>query len=570
MKWNFIADAPETFFNSFPEIDNNILQLLYNRQLTEVQTIEEFLHPDYSKDVHDPYLLRDMSKAVARIVEAKKNKEKVAIYGDYDADGVCGSAILYRCLSIIGFTNCLTYIPHREKEGYGLNKIAIDYLAEQKINLIISVDCGISNAIEVQYAKDQYNIDCIITDHHDLPDKLPEAVAIIHSRLADSIYPYPYLSGGAIAFKLVQGLFRAPFFEIDDKQREVEEKWLLDLVACSIIGDMVPLLGENRTLAKYGLIVFQRTKRLGLQKLMELINLNPQDIDEQKIGWQIVPRLNAAGRMKHANTAYQLLATDNIAEAIMLATQLNQNNNERQKLTDQYVQMFLAEVGQEYEKIEKKVLIFYRPDLLIGLLGLVAGKLADKLCRPIFVLTDREENIVGSGRSVEGFHITNALQQLEKHLVQYGGHMMACGLVVNREQFPIFQGEMTTYSSKMLADLDLTGQIFIEQTIPLAAVDWPLYESLQLFAPFGENNEEPIFAIKKAQIINYQLVGKDEKHLRLTIGQDGERKKAIAFGMADKILTLQADQDVDLAVKIIVNEWNGYRELQLKIVDIKN
>ena len=570
MKWNFIADAPETFFNSFPEIDNNILQLLYNRQLTEVQTIEEFLHPDYSKDVHDPYLLRDMSKAVARIVEAKKNKEKVAIYGDYDADGVCGSAILYRCLSIIGFTNCLTYIPHREKEGYGLNKIAIDYLAEQKINLIISVDCGISNAIEVQYAKDQYNIDCIITDHHDLPDKLPEAVAIIHSRLADSIYPYLYLSGGAIAFKLVQGLFRAPFFEIDDKQREVEEKWLLDLVACSIIGDMVPLLGENRTLAKYGLIVFQRTKRLGLQKLMELINLNPQDIDEQKIGWQIVPRLNAAGRMKHANTAYQLLATDNIAEAIMLATQLNQNNNERQKLTDQYVQMFLAEVGQDYEKIEKKVLIFYRPDLLIGLLGLVAGKLADKLCRPIFVLTDREENIVGSGRSVEGFHITNALQQLEKHLVQYGGHMMACGLVVNREQFPIFQSEMTTYSSKMLADLDLTGQIFIEQTIPLAAVDWPLYESLQLFAPFGENNEEPIFAIKKAQIINYQLVGKDEKHLRLTIGQDGERKKAIAFGMADKILTLQADQDVDLAVKIIVNEWNGYRELQLKIVDIKN
>ena len=570
MKWNLATVAPADFINSFPEIDHNILQLLYNRQLTEQKSIDEFLYPDYSRDIHDPYLFRDMTRAVQRIVQAHQQKEKIAIYGDYDADGVCGSAILYRGLSFLGFTDLITYIPHREKEGYGVNKQAIDYLSEQGVKLVITVDCGISNRAEVKYAQQQYQMDVIISDHHDLPEFLPDAIAIIHCRLANSSYPYAYLSGGATGFKLVQGLLREPYFNISTKQIEGEEKWLLDVVACSIIGDMVPLLGENRTLTKYGLIVWQRTKRLGLQKLMELINIDPQQLDIQKISWQLVPRLNAAGRMKHANTAYQLLVTENIAEAITLASELNQSNIDRQKLTEQYVQMFLGEVVADFSQIAQQTLLFYHPGLMIGLLGLVAGKLADKLQRPVFVLTDRDQDIVGSGRSIDGYHITNALQKLEHYLVQYGGHMMACGLVINKDKFELFKKEIENDSRSLLLNHDLAGQIFIEQTLSLAAVDWPLFESIQLFAPFGEDNEEPIFLITQAQIVNYQLVGKDEQHLRLTIGQNGERRKAIAFNMADKVKLLKSQSDVDLAVKIIVNEWHGYRELQLKVIDIRN
>ncbi|MFW0862418.1 MAG: single-stranded-DNA-specific exonuclease RecJ [Candidatus Komeilibacteria bacterium] len=569
MNWNLLPKITDKEIEQFPEINPVVLQLIFNRGLKNQDQVDEFLQPDFSQDIHDPYLFKDMEKAVERIMEAKKNKERVCIFGDYDVDGVTGSVILSSALKELDIDH-FSYIPHRDKEGYGLNKTAVDKIQADKANLIITVDCGISNAEEVKLAKNM-GMDTIIVDHHDMPKKLPEATAIIHCRLPKETYPFKMLSGGGTAFKLAQALFRSKELKLDEKDIEIKEKWLLDLVALSTVGDMMTLVGENRTLVKYGLVVLQKTKRLGLQKMYEGAGVDPNNITTQVIGWQINPRINAAGRLEHANLAFDLLTTDNVEKAITMSHLLNQSNEARQKATESSVTDALKQINEEYgeKEIPKHALVVFSEDWPAGIVGLVAGRLARKYYRPVYAITKVGSKYTGSGRGVTGFDVTEALHNSAPLLMKFGGHVGACGFSLEPENLEKFKKELEKYSKKVLKDIDLRPGIEVEAEIELKDFTWDLFESVEKFEPFGIGNEEPNFLIKDLLVKEWQTVGNDNKHLRLLLEKNGLKRKAIAFGLGDWAKDLKLDSKVDIVCKIGVNEWNGNRELQMTVQDMK-
>ncbi len=569
MKWNLAKAITDKELEQYPEVNPVVLQLLFNRNLQNQKELDEFMTPEYSQDIHDPYLFNDMQKAVDRLIKAKKNKERVCIFGDYDVDGVCGSVVLASALKELGI-RYFSYIPHRDKEGYGLNELAVNRISKEKANLIITVDCGISNSDEVTLAK-KLGIDTIITDHHDMPKVLPDTVATVHCRLPGENYPFKMLSGGGTAFKLAQGLFRAKEFKLNEKDIESKEKWLLDLVALSTIGDMMTLVGENRTFVKYGLVVLQKTKRLGLQKLYEGAGIEKDKISTQVVGWQINPRINAAGRLEHANLAFDLLTTENVEQAIMMAHLLNQSNIARQKATESSVTEALNQIKKEYEedKVPKQALVVFSEDWPAGIVGLVAGRLARKYYRPVYAITKVGNKYTGSGRGITGFDVTEALHNSAKLLMKFGGHVGACGFSLEPENLDKFKKELEEYSNKELSKIDLIPSIEVEAEIDLKDFTWELFEAIEKFEPFGEGNEEPNFLIKGVNVKDWKTVGSDSKHLRLFLNKNGMSRKAIAFGLGEWAKELKLNSQVDIICKIGVNEWNGNRELQMTIQDMR-
>jgi single-stranded-DNA-specific exonuclease len=587
-KWIIHPEPPTEFVNSHPELLPIITRLLWNRNLRTQEQIDEFLHPDYSADVHDPFLFQDMKKAVKIIFKALDKKQKIIVHGDYDADGVCASAILINTLKALGASNVDVFIPHRQDDGYGINPNTVKLFIEQKIDLLITCDCGISNYEEVRELK-KFGASVIITDHHTPPKKLPPADAIIHTGLPNEKYPDKGLAGAAVAFKLAQGLLKKDQLSNnklnDELSHEGFEKWLLDLVAIATIGDMVPLVGESRTLTKYGLTVLNKTKNIGLKQL--LINASILDdngarkkgvISSEKVSYQIVPRLNAAGRMDHANTAFALLSATNDKEAVAMAEQLCKNNSDRQKITEQFVNLaikHIKETGQE----NNPVLFYFKEDLPLGLAGLISGKLKDNFSKPSFamgVVSDKE--IAGSARSIPQFNLMDALKSMEEIFSKYGGHPMACGFSLKEPRLiNEFQLRMIQLAKIKINEHESSPQIFIDALIDLENVDWKLYDILQKFEPFGVGNEEPIYAAKNITITEISPVGQDGKHLRLTVKHNSNlTKKLIAFGFGDSIKhpsdwksILSAGDKIDIAFTVHVNEWNGNRELQLTVEDIK-
>jgi len=569
MKWNLAKKITKKHIEQYPEINPVVLQLLYNRGLENQEQVDEFLFPDYSQDIHDPYLFNDMEKAVARIIEAKKRNEKVCIFGDYDVDGVTGSVILASVLKEIG-CEYFSYIPDRDKEGYGLNSKAVEKIAYQEANLIITVDCGISNYEEVDIAAKK-GIDVIIVDHHDKPKKLPKAKAIIHCRLPGEKYPFKMLSGGGTAFKFAQGILRAKEFQFKAKDIEAKEKWLLDLAALSTVGDMMTLVGENRTMVKYGLLVLQKTKRLGLQKIYEGAGIDANNINTQVIGWQINPRINAAGRLTHANLAFNLLTTENIEQAITMAHLLNKSNEERQRATESSVTEALKQIEEEYKngEVPKHAIMVYGENWPAGIVGLVAGRIGRKFFRPVYVVTKVGTKYTGSGRGIGSFDVTAALHDSASLLMKFGGHIGACGFSLEPENYAKFKKAIQTYSAKHLTEADIDPSVDVETEIELKDFTWQLFEAIEQFEPFGEGNQEPNFLIKGLEVKNWQTVGNDDKHLRLSFMKDGLSRKAIAFGLGEWAKELKAGIKVDVICKIGVNEWNGNRELQMSVQDMK-
>ena len=561
-KWIIKEPISEEIQARFPQVLPIILQLLWGRGLRSQEQIDEFLYPDYSQDLHDPWLFSQMDVAVKRIEAAKAKNEKVVIYGDYDADGVCGSVILSKTFQKLGLPSAV-YLPDREKEGYGLNPAAIKKLAENGVKLIITVDCGISNAEEVDLAK-AAGLEVIITDHHHLPAKLPAALAIIHP-LADKNYPFKHLAGGGVAFKFAQALISYPSFAIPDAASF--KKWLLDLVAISTVADMVPLIGENRTLVKHGLIVLSKTKNLGLKKLMETAMINPEKIDTYTIGFQIAPRINAAGRMDHANTAYELLITENIEEAITIAYELNRKNSERQALTDKLV----AEAKKQLGEItaELPVLFAWGEKWNAGVIGLVASKLTQEFARPAVALSFDGQTFVASGRSIEEFNLIEALDHFKDYFIKYGGHAGAAGFSVARENFEEFKGKFLAYARDRLKGAAFVPKVFIDQQISLPTVGWPLLEMLEQFQPYGQGNARPRFLIRGLKVVLAEAIGRDSSHLRLMVEQNGQQRKIICFGFGDLCDRLASGEMIEAVVELGVNEWNGNREIQLSLIDIK-
>ncbi|MBU1037340.1 single-stranded-DNA-specific exonuclease RecJ [Patescibacteria group bacterium] len=563
-QWIIKPKISQDLISKFPEINPVILQLLSDRGLKEQKKIDEFLYPDYSQDVHDPYHFSQMKKAVDRVYTARDKKEKVVIYGDYDADGVCGSAILARVLKKLGL-NFEVYIPHRDTEGYGLNEKAINLLKDQLVNLIITVDCGVSNVSEINLAK-ELGIEVIITDHHHVPAKLPAALAIIHPQV-DEKYPFKYLAGGGVAFKLAQAIIHDPRSKISQTSKEAMEKWLLDLVAISTIADMVPLLGENRTLVRHGLIVLARTKNLGLQKLIEVTGISHKKIDTYTIGFQLAPRINAAGRMAHANNAYQLLTTENIEEAITISHQLNKRNSERQQLTDKLIEEARNQLGEVKDDIP--LLFAEGTGWSVGVIGLVSSKLTNEYARPSIVLSFDGEKYTASGRSIEEFDLIEAITNFEELLIRFGGHPGAAGFVIAKENLEEFKRKITDYAREKLAGIKFLPKIFIDLELFLKEINWELIKALNQFEPFGEDNFRPHFLIKNLQITRVEKVGLDEKHIRMMVKDNDLERKVICFGFGGDISKLKVNGRIDMVVEIGVNEWNGNQEIQLSLMDWK-
>ena len=559
--WKLPHKPTQDFIEKFPELHPVAVQLLYNRGLKTQQQIDEFLNPDYSQDVHDPHLFKDMEKACQRIYLAIKNKELITVYGDYDADGVSASVILWSILKSLG-ARVDVYLPHREKEGYGLNKKAVQQIAT-KSQVIITCDCGISNIEEVALAN-SLGVDVIITDHHTIPEILPKALAIIHPQVKGEEYPFKYLAGGGVAFKLAQALLSHQHNDFSAKEKEVNEKWLLDMVALSTVADMVPLLGENRTLLKYGLMVLKKTKRLGLKKLIQVANLDIDKIDARTIGFSLAPRVNAAGRMDHANLAYYLMIEEDDDKATKLASDLNQSNLDRQKLTEKIVKEAKAQKIDESEPL----LSFYSPDWSSGLTGLVAGRLSRDYSRPVFVMTNVDNVIVGSGRSIPEFNIIEALQQNEKMLIKYGGHPQACGFSITADKREEFIKTMKSLALTKLKNIQFQPSLEIELAINFEDISWDLLDLLEKFHPYGQSNPEPLFMSTGLSVTSIRQVGGDGQHLKLEIAKGNKSRGAIAFGLGK--MSLELGDKIDIVYNLSINQWNGNREIQLIIKDIKN
>jgi len=542
-----------------------ITSILLNRGLTTEEEKNAFLFPDYERDLHDPFLIKDMQKAVDRVLLAKKRKERICIYGDYDADGVTATVLVKDFFNQIEL-DFFCYIPDKDKEGNSLNKEAIDYIKTQGANLIITVDCGISSFKEVAYANEN-EIEVIITDHHSLPKKLPAALAIINPK-ASPDYPEKNLAGVGVAFKFVAAL--AGSFEEYEKD---QLKWLLDLVAIGTIADCVPLIGENRTLAKFGLLVLSKTRRVGLKQIFQVgsLNINSGLIPSaEQISFQLAPRINAAGRIDHANLAFDLLSAVEGEEssARILALELESKNQHRQKITEKII----SEVENRLKNKNNlpAVIVEWAPHWSYGIVGLVAGKIAEKYHRPTLILQEKDSILRGSGRSVPEVNFIEILRESDHLMSKYGGHSQALGGEFPKKNVE----ELSRNLEKKIAPLlkkENISELEIDTELTLAQINFDLVNQLSQLEPFGEDNPEPIFLTRNLTVSDLRLVGNGEKHLKLILS-DGEpdtnRLSAIGFRLADNYANLKINDKIDLVFTLQKNQWNGIESIQAKIIDL--
>ncbi len=567
--WILKPKLPAAALEKFPEIDPILLQLLYARGLSEQSAIDVFLEPDYSRDVHDPFAFRQMAIAVERIMAALKKQERIVIYGDYDADGVCASAVMTETLRALGGVVDV-YIPYRETEGYGMNLPAVDEIAKQGTKLIITVDCGTTNVAEVDRAR-TFGIETIITDHHDEPPQLPAALALLNPELPSETYPFKHLAASGVAFKLASALLQASEHGKTlgrDPLPTGWEKWLLDLVAISTVTDMVPLLGENRVFVRFGLAVLQKGRRVGVRELFNTMRSDIASADEETLGFQVGPRLNAAGRMNHASTAYRLLTTSDVTEARRLAEQLSTANAERQRVTELTFQQALQQI---IPQVDERLLYAVGSDWSAGILGLVASKVSERFHRPAVMMTVSQGKIIGSGRSIESFDITAALRDLGHYFDRFGGHPQACGFTVKPGIDPREVGRaLQARATAVMRDDDLQPILLIDAEVVLDDLKWELIEEVERLAPFGMDAERPRFLSRGLQVVAVDTVGKDHQHLRMHVRHaTSTARKTIGFRFGALIERLRPGDKIDLVFEVGVNEWNGQREIELKIIDLQ-
>ncbi len=603
-KWIVAKKFNKELKKQLPELSDISLQLLFNRQIISRKEIDNFLYPDYDKGIINPFLFKKMDKAVDKIFKYLENNEKICIYGDYDADGVTSTALLTKIFKKLG-AKVQVYIPDRQTEGYGLNKQAIKGLAKNGVKLIITVDCGTSNKEEVDLAK-KLGIEVIITDHHQPPKHLPNCLIINH-KLENETYPDKNLAGVGVAYKLAQGLIN----KCRTKNEECPinngfEKWLLDLVAIGTVADCVPLLGENRILVIYGLKVLNKTRRIGIKELVRSAGLDKteknntflgvsqwlnktihsnknqifgKELNSYSIGFQIAPRLNAAGRLDHANTAYELLTTESPMVAAAIADKLEETNKKRQNLIIEITKQADSQVN-----LKDKIIVVIDPSIKkscsnqnnywhIGVIGLVAGRLTEKYNRPAIVITKNQGKIISSCRSIPEFDIISALQSLDKYLLRYGGHKQAAGFTLKSEkQLDNFVKDIKNFTKEKLKNEKLLPNIKIEAEIKLSQVDKLLLNDIKRFEPYGECNNRPKFLTKNLKIINKIKVGKESNHLKLLLQEDGSAKiyEAIYFYDNNNWYNKFNIKDrIDLVYYLEENNWNGREDIQLKIIDIR-
>jgi len=537
------------------------VQLLAQRGFNTAEAMRAFLSPRL-EDLHDPWLLPDIEPAVARIVRAIQGKERILVFGDYDVDGTTGTALLVRSFTTLG-AQVGSYTPHRAREGYGLSDVGIRQAKDEGYSLVVTTDCGSTDFPEIELAR-SLGIDVVVTDHHETKDHLPPAVAVINPKRSDSKYPFAELCGCGVAFKLAQAMC----MRLGQPAESVHEH--LDLVALATIADIVPLSGENRILAKHGLSQLSHTRKPGLQALLEVAGLTGRELNSYDVGFVLGPRINASGRMAEGASSVRLLLTEDKPEAKDLAREMNSANNQRRQVEESTVEAALRQVAER--KLEGcNVLVLADESWHAGVIGIVASRVVDRFYRPAILIALDEDKGKGSGRSIPGFHLHDALKACEKELLGFGGHKYAAGLTIARGQIEAFDRHINEYAATQLTPDLLTRKLNASATASLKEIDQALLEALRRFEPFGPDNPRPLFAALGLEVVGFpRKVGND--HLRLTVRQDKTHfLPAIAFGRSEEILKLEPGKEnhLDILFQFSEHTYAGKTSLQLNIKDMR-
>ncbi len=562
MKWT-IKEKPNTNIDDI-DLHSVIEQLLLQRGIKTAQEATNFFEPDYNK-LNSPFLFEDMNKVVSRVKKAIEEQEIVGVFGDHDADGVSSTVVLVEGLEKLGL-NVDVYIPDKVHEGHGLNKKAIDEFIDVGVSLMFTVDCGTSNIKEVDYANNK-NIDVIITDHHHAPKVLPDAYAIVNPQLPKCKYPFKYLSGTAVAFKVVQALFQ----KIAPEQFE-RLKWLLDVVCVGTIADCMPLVDENRILVNYGLIVLSKTQRLGYREMIRVGNVS---IDKNSIpsantvAFQIAPRINAAGRMSHAKYAYELMRETNKSLASKQAKRLEKQNLKRRELTEKLTEEVERIVKDNHT--DKSFILITNADYPVGIVGIIAGRIAQKYGKPTGIFTKFETESRGSFRSVEGLHILDVLNECKKYLYKFGGHEQAAGAIIKNDNFDEFCNRANDCVFEKIGIKKIKPTLNVDCEIEIKDIDRKLANQLQKLEPFGEGNEEPSFVLRNLVVNDIRTIGSDGTHLKMKVSDINQNNifDAIAFGRGYLIEKINIGDNINVVANIQENKWMGNINVQLNIVDLK-
>lgn len=538
-----------------------VRDLLRKRGLTDAADIAAFLQPSYESNLGDPFLMTDMGKAVARIMVAAKKRETVAVYGDYDIDGIASTTLMLETLQQLGLEP-VTYIPDRYDEGYGIHIKALEQLAKEGVTLVVSVDCGITSVEEAAWAR-EHDLDLIITDHHEAPADIPQAVAVVNPHRRGDKYPFKDLSGSGVAFAVARALQ-----ERTGIPEAGQEKWLLDLVALGTVCDVMPLVGENRTLVHFGLLVLRKTRRVGLVALAQSAGLELPDTRAYHLGYVFGPRLNAAGRLEHANFSLELMTTKDPIDAQALAFQLEELNHQRRLEQDR----IFTEADALAESLNAEpVLVLADPGWSHGVVGIVASKLAEKWQKPTLVLQILGEDAKGSGRSASGYNLIDGLQASAELFTRLGGHHFAAGFTLPATNLADLQAGLSEHYLSAAAALPAAAarQADIEVE-DLADLSWDVYNALELFEPCGNGNPQPVFGLAKLKVVAADTVGSDRKHLKLKLASPaGAIYEGIGFNLAEKSPNLKIGQHVDVLCYLQKNQWQDRVTLQLVLIAVQ-
>jgi len=563
MRWTLKPKPSEesiTQLASQLNVDKLIATLLIQRGIATFEEARTFFRPSL-EDLHNPYLMKDMDKAVFRIEKAIADGENILVFGDYDVDGTTAVSLVSSYLKSY-YSNVATYIPDRYDEGYGISFKGIDFADDNGFSLIIALDCGIKSIDHIAYAKEK-NIDFIICDHHRPGSELPNAVAVLDPKRADCSYPYDELCGCGIGLKLIQALGQNRNQTIDDLVL------YLDLVATAIGADIVPITGENRVLAKFGLEVINANPRPGIKALIQ--NVKKKVLTITDVVFIIAPRINAAGRIKHGNHAVELLTEYNLEQAAQFASEIEQYNSDRKDLDKQITIEALAQITTNHET-KRFSTVVYNENWHKGVIGIVASRLIETYYRPTIVFTKSGDKLAASARSVKDFDVYNALEACAEHLEQFGGHMYAAGMTLKEESYLNFKNAFEKVVSETIHPDLLTPEISIDAEIDFADISPKLIRILSHFEPFGPQNMSPVFLTKNVKDTGYaKPLGKDNEHLKLFVKQNGsDGIGAIGFGMGNKLELVKNQKPFDIAYHIDENEFNGNVAVQLRLKDLKS
>ena len=541
------------------QVDELIATLLIQRGITSFEEARTFFRPSLD-DLHDPYLMKDMDKAVSRIEKAIARGENILVFGDYDVDGTTAVSLVSSYLKSY-YPNVATYIPDRYDEGYGISYKGIDFADDNGFSLIIALDCGIKSIDHIAYAKDK-DIDFIICDHHRPGSELPDAIAVLDPKRNDCFYPYDELCGCGIGFKLVQALGQNRNQTIDDLIL------YLDLVATAIGADIVPITGENRILAKFGLEVINAEPRPGIKALIQ--NLKKKVLTITDVVFIIAPRINAAGRIKHGNHAVELLTEYDLEQAEQFASEIEQYNTDRKDLDKQITIEALAQITNN-DETKRFTTVVYQDNWHKGVIGIVASRLTETYYRPTIVFTKSGDKLAASARSVKDFDVYNALEACAEHLEQFGGHMYAAGMTLKEENYLNFKKAFEKQVESTIPPELLQPEISIDAEIDFADISPKLIRILSQFEPFGPQNMSPVFLTKNVKDTGYaKPLGKDNEHLKLFVKQNkSEGIGAIGFGMGDKLELTKNQKPFDIVYHIDENEFNGTVTVQLRLKDLR-